>query len=47
MIIIIITNDTFNKLIQAYGDKIAEDAIREARACGEVQELERIRSLPS
>lgn len=43
--IIIIAPQAFNRLMQAFVDHIANEAIAEAKAYVEVQELERIATL--
>lgn len=45
MIVFILTPEAFNKIMQAFVDRVAEDAIAEAKAYVEVQELKRIVNL--
>ena len=45
MLIFIISPDDFNRLMQAFVDKVADEAILEARAYVDVQELERLAKL--
>ena len=45
MIILMISQEVLDALIRQYVDRVAEDAIRNAKAYGEIQELERIMNL--